>query len=71
MIPINQVYYPLLVENLEGYDDLWFLGDNFMARCFRQFFKNAPETGKFVKERFEVFAFCNSRYASNELNILI
>ena len=42
-----------------------------MARCYRQFFKNAPEAGRFVKERFEVSAYCNSRFATNELNIII
>ena len=52
-------------------DELWFVGDNFVSRCYRQFFKNAPETGKYVKEKFEVSVYCNSRFISNELNIII
>ena len=69
---INQkLCFSVIAENIEGLDELWFLGDNFVARCYHQFFRNAPETGKYIKERFEVSAYCNSHFISNELNIVI
>ena len=48
---------------------LWFVGDNFMAKSFRVHYRN--KTGEFyIKNRFDYSAFCNSKYASPQENML-
>ena len=54
---------------MTGYHELWLLGDNFMAKSFREHFKK-PSDNFFMKENFEVFPCCSSRYSSNNTNML-
>ena len=64
----------VFVENTQGADLLWFIGDNFVARSYRAHFKKfqpeKDENGHFIKKNFEFTAFCNSRFASSQSNIL-
>ena len=42
-----------------------------MARSFRNNFTKVQDVSYFMKEHFEVTGYCNSRYESNEKNLLI
>ena len=54
---------------MEGYDALWFIGDNFAARTYRPGFeKGCPDTC-YIKENFEFRPFINSRYSSTNQNM--
>ena len=59
-------------ERIPGLDDLWFVGDNYVAGTFRPFFKDIKarneESEFFCKRSFETFGFCDSRYASSNNN---
>ena len=63
----------LLSEQTIGYDALWILGDNFVAKTFKNNYKKFtprhPEE-HYIKENFEYLPHCNSRYASSQSNIL-
>ena len=51
-------------------DKLWILGDNFIAATYRERFLNRNlNDGWFMKDNFEVFNFCNSRFSSSNQNI--
>ena len=52
-----------------GYDELWLVGDNFMAKTYRDHVRNRS-ADFFMKKYFEVLPFCNSRYNSNNRNFL-
>ena len=56
-------------DKIEGYEELWFLGDNFMASTYRDHVKNS-EREFYVKDHFEVCPFCNSHFNSNDTNML-
>ena len=59
-----------IIEPPAGYEELWFLGDNFMATTFRESVIKEDDTNMFVKTFFEVFPYCGSRYASMDTNML-
>ena len=56
-------------ETIEGFDDLWLVGDNFMASTYREHFirRKVPW---FMKKQYELNVFCKSRFTSNDTNIL-
>ena len=47
---------------------MWFLGDNFMAKSFRDNMKNDPEM--FVNKHFTVKGYCSSRFSDTNQNML-
>ena len=52
---------------------LWFLGDNFMARSFRNHYKRrdpGKDKAHYVKNNFEFMAHCGSRWSSSNENML-
>ena len=55
---------------MTGYDSLWFLGDNFMASTYRWSFKKNKNKEFYIKEYFEVFPFCQSKYENADTNML-
>ena len=73
-------------DHVRGTDQLWIVGDNFVAKSYRKHFKNMVLAKKedtsdaatsqsgddeyFIKQTFEVQAFCNSRYSSSQQNLL-
>ena len=54
-----------------AYDELRFLGDNFLARTYRQFFGNLDPDVLFTRSNFETSAYCNGRYSCNVTNLLL
>ena len=62
------------VEHTQGADLLWFIGDNFVATSYRNHFKKynpeRDEDKHFIKRNYKFTAFCNSRFASSQSNIL-
>ena len=63
------IFSPIFVESLKGYDELWLIGDNFMAETYRHhFLKN--KASFFMKNVFEVLPFCKSRHDCNDTNML-
>ena len=54
---------------MEGLDQLWFVGDNFLATMYRQHFKLARKDF-YSKLLFEVTAKCKSRFSSKNTNML-
>ena len=56
-------------EDLKGIAKIWILGDNFVAESYRKSFKKA--SGDFyMKNNFEVFPFCSSRFSDKNTNVL-
>ena len=59
-----------------GPEAVWFLGDNFLARSFRNHYRkqtppsSGPVTEHFIKENFEFGAHCSSRWSSANENML-
>ena len=49
--------------------DLWIVGDNFTASYYRQYFKN-NDFKSYVKTNFDAIPVCNSRFASNNTNMI-
>ena len=58
-----------ITDKVSGLDELWFIGDNFVAATYRQHFKKT-KIKSFVKENFEVFAFCSSKFADKNTNMI-
>ena len=71
-----------MTDELTGTDALWFIGDNFVAKTYRKHYKhmklvekdekdeNKGSTGYYIKDNFEYKAFCNSKFSSNQQNML-
>ena len=60
-------------DDIKGWDELWIIGDNFTAISYRKHFKQVEEKAKgtfYSMKKFEVTAFCNSRFASCNTNFL-
>ena len=57
-------------DKIKGLDDLWFLGDTFVATSFRRNFKKIPAERLFCKQTFEVSAFCSSRQCDSNQNVI-
>ena len=66
----NGFILPIILDDIKGYNDLWFLGDNFMATTYRNNYKKATGHTFFTKENYEVTPFCNSRFNSNDRKML-
>ena len=72
----NSYYF---LDKIKGLSNLWILGDNFTAKTFWKYFLSRPDViegevfheKSFIKEEFEFFPHCNSRYNSSIQNILI
>ena len=62
----------MFADKLKGYDNLWFLGDNFVAHTYRTGYKDVDKKeGEYFTEKFfNVHAYCSSRYDNNETNML-
>ena len=61
--------YLVISGDPEGCHELWLVGDNFMSSTYREHFMKRRGTW-FMKDEFELGTFCNSRFASNNTNIL-
>ena len=59
----------IFVDKLVGIEELWFVGDNFLAGSYRVHFKKA-RFSSFIKENYEVFPYCNSRSNSANQNLI-
>ena len=53
---------------MSGFDELWFIGDNFAASTYRNNFKKAGTF--YAKERFEVKQYMNSRFSDKNQNLI-
>ena len=60
----------ILTEDVSGYEQLWFIGDTFVATTYREHFKKEREYNFFCKENFEVSAYCRSRQSEKDQNII-
>ena len=68
-----------LSDKIKGLDHLWIMGDNFVARTYRKYFKERPKVIEeevpdnlfCIKQHFEFNNFSNSRSSSATKNILI
>ena len=58
------------IEKIMGVDDVWFLGDNFLGSSFRENYKLLLPSSSFYKQSFEATAYCGSRFASKNTNML-
>ena len=56
-------------DDVEGIEQCWLFGDNFLASTYRECFLKA-EDDWFIKKYFKVDKFCNSRFTSTNQNIL-
>ena len=62
--------YEFLTDDVSGYDQLWFIGDTFVATSFRQHFKKEREYSFFCKDHFDISAYCGSRQSEKDQNIV-
>ena len=56
--------------DLPGLQEIWIVGDNFMAKSYREHFEKIDADQFFMKKNYEVKKNCNSRYSSNNTNLL-
>ena len=56
---------------MTGVNEFWIIGDNFMVATYREKFlnKDTSKNSLFMKNNFEMFNYCNSRYSSSNKNI--
>ena len=59
----------LLTEDVTAYDNVWILGDNFVASTVCLNFKLMPDNEFFMKTEFDYNVFCGSRYENNKQNM--
>ena len=57
------------LDDVPGMDDLWFVGDNFLAETFRKYFKKRDREW-FTKENFEISVFCSSKHSDSNSNMI-
>ena len=62
----------LILETFDGLglQKLWFLGDNFLASSYRIHVRKATAGEWFVKDNFEIYPFCSSKFSSKNINCL-
>ena len=60
----------LVLDNVAGFDTLWFVGDNFLAETFRRYFKKNTERDWFTKSNFDVSVYCSSKHSDSNTNML-
>ena len=54
-----------------GNEMIWFLGDNFLAKSYRNHFRNYnPRSEHYIKRQYDFTAFCNSKFSSSNGNML-
>ena len=66
---LSSCVFKLISGSVPAYDQLWFLGDNFMATSYRVSFKKSKQP-MFIKANFDVIASCSSRFSNNNTNML-
>ena len=60
----------LFSEQVIRRNNLWFFGDNFMAKSYRLAFETKKARDFFIKNNFEINKGCNSRFSSNNTNFV-
>ena len=59
----------LFIEPVRNSKKLWFLGDNFVANTYTNYFKRSP--AKFpLTDTFDMSAYCSSKYSDKNVNML-
>ena len=67
---IRRYYFTiLLAESMPGLQSIWLVGDTFLAGSYRLNFRLA-ERQFFLKDQYEVTAFCSSRFNDKNANTL-
>ena len=72
------VFQHFVSEKIKGLNNVWLLGDNFIAASYRKFFLQRPEVIErevfdqdfFIKNNYDFYNYCNSKYSSATKNIL-
>ena len=62
-----------ILDDLAAYDELWIVGDNFVAETYRAHFKLVdPENlyKFYMRKYFDIVPYCNSRHNSVDTNLL-
>ena len=59
-----------ITEEVPIYDDLWILGDNFIAKTYREGVSLADRKDLFIKTYFNIHPYNQSKYTSSNRNIL-
>ena len=58
-----------LSDRIVGYEEMWFIEDNFVTTTYRNNFKKVSFKS-YVKDNFELHTYCYSKYNSTEKNLL-
>ena len=58
------------LDEVTHYEDLWLLGDNFMARSYREGAKLCEQDELLMKRHFNITPAVNSQFTSNNTNML-
>ena len=66
---LHLILYNFL-KKVRGFDELWFIGDSFIASTYRRNFKKVGHDQLYCKRNFEVTAFCSSRFSDSNNNVL-
>ena len=62
-------YFRFASDKVPGLKKIWLIGDEFIATTYRTYFRKV-QTMMWMKENFEVKAYCTSRHSSSNTNLL-
>ena len=61
-----------ILGKIPGYNNIWFIGNSFMVRSFRQYFQDKDHTlyGGYVKDHFTTSGYMSDKYMSHNQNLI-
>ena len=65
---LHGIYFNI-TDDLKGIAKIWLVSDNFFAESYRKYFKKSSSEF-YMKENYEIVAFCSSKYSDRNLNAL-
>ena len=56
---------------IPGYENIWFIGNSFMVRSFRQYFQDREQESYrgYIKKHFQTSGYMSDKYISNNPNM--
>ena len=66
---VNAFHILFSPDTVLGYEELWFIGDNFMAETYRNHYKKVDDDW-YTKQNFEVTPFCSSKHNDSNSNMI-
>ena len=64
------ISFNVFAEEIQAYEDVWLLGDNFMAKSYQSHFKKNEIPDMHLKVEYDYYPYCESKYSNKEMNML-